>query len=392
MRDINSLQVLEMYQGHSDFVFALCFDSSFNLYSTGFDGSIKKWNIATRRVAFSFESRLISVASLAASGRILLVGLRGGGIISYSIENSFAFNAIFVNKQPVSSLLVLNGSVYGSGLDGLLVKFPEFPQRNISIVYNSGAEPLRSLTFNGRYLIVLSGENKAVLFSNDRLEKTVDLKTTLLCIAATESYLLAGARSGAVLSWNIENFELEFELKDHLAQVNDILVVEQRLFSASDDKAIIEWSLLERARVKVYQRVSANALGHLGPVNAFSYCSKALFSAGSDLSVRRWNTLTGRHEDVYFGFSKAVTAIICHNNSILAGSEDFSALMFRPSFNELSQASSSRALISTKENRRTRVIQKSQLAGSNGSSVLPIITGLVVSILFLVSLVSFLVY
>jgi WD40 repeat protein len=385
--------VLETYQGHSDFVFALCFDSSFNLYSTGFDGTIKKWNILTRKVAYSFESRFLSVTSLAASGPILLVGLRGGGIISYNIQNSYTFNVIHVNRQSVSSLQTVNGSVYGAGLDGLLVKFPEFPQRNISIIYNSRNETLRSLVLDSRFLILLSGENKVVFFSNDQIVKTVYLQTTVICIAATEKSLLAGSRPGSVFSWTIESFELEFELKGHFAPVNNILVVDQRVFSASDDKTIIEWSLQEKASKNVYKRLSASALGHLGPVNALSYCFGLLFSAGSDLSVRSWNTQTKKHEDVYFGFSKAVTSVLCHNSSIFAGSEDFAVLMFRASFSDIPQAAtSSRGFSTTKIHRRTRIIQKSQSIGSDGSSIQRIFVGLAVSLLFLLSLVSILIY
>ncbi|KAI3655286.1 hypothetical protein MP638_004220, partial [Amoeboaphelidium occidentale] len=59
-------------------------------------------------------------------------------------------------------------------------------------------------------------------------------------------------------------------------------------------------------------------------------CNDVLFSAGSDTTVRRWNIITGRHEDVYFGFTKSVTSVICYNSSVFAGSEDFSVLMFKP--------------------------------------------------------------
>jgi WD40 repeat protein len=393
VRDWNTLAVLELYQGHSDVVSALCLDTAFSLYSTGFDGTIKKWNMATRKVAFSYENRGNSVNALAASEGILLVGLRGGGIISYNIHDASALDTISFNTKPVSSLLSLNGSFYGAGLDGLLVKFREFSQTNTYIVYNSETESLRSLEFDGRNLIVLLGESNAVFFSNDQIVKTAELQTSLVCIAATNDFLLGGSRSGAVFSWNIETFELEFELKDHVAQVNFILVVGQRLFSASDDKTIIEWSLDDRVTVNTYQRLSANALGHLGPINSLSYSYGTLFSAGADLSVRRWNIQTGRHEDVYFGFSKAVTTVLFHNGSVFAGSEDFAVLMFRPSFNDLSQAStSSRTIISKSEIRRRRIVQRSQSIGSSNSSLLSIIIGLVVSIIFAASFIFLFVY
>jgi WD40 repeat protein len=179
-----------MYQGHSDLVYSLCFDSSNNLFSTGFDGSIKKWNMATGKVAYSFENRDGSGTSLSADGRLLLVGLRCGSINAYNIDDASALYTISINKQAISSLLALNGLVYGSGLDGLLVKFPASLLWNISTVYNSKDEQFRSLSLNSRYLILLSGETKALFFSDDKVVKTVDLQTALICMTSTENFLL----------------------------------------------------------------------------------------------------------------------------------------------------------------------------------------------------------
>ncbi|KAI3656263.1 hypothetical protein MP638_001588, partial [Amoeboaphelidium occidentale] len=80
VRDLYTLNVIEVLRGHSNYVSSLCFDESYNLYSTGFDGTIKKWNLITRKVAYSFESRVGSVTSLAAVGDHLYVGTQGGSI------------------------------------------------------------------------------------------------------------------------------------------------------------------------------------------------------------------------------------------------------------------------------------------------------------------------
>jgi hypothetical protein len=160
--------------------------------------------------------------------------------------------------------------------------------------------------------------------------KVIDFQIPLVSVAVSYSLILAGTKSGIIYSWDIETLQLAFELKGHISPVNNLLVDDDRLFSASDDKTIIEWSLGSKTRSQTFQRLSASALGHLGPVNSLSYCSDTLFSAGSDLTVRRWNTKTGKHDDVYFGFTKSVTAVECYNVSIFAGSEDFSVLMFKP--------------------------------------------------------------
>ncbi|KAI3655674.1 hypothetical protein MP638_003265, partial [Amoeboaphelidium occidentale] len=50
VRDLYTLNVIEVLRGHSNYVSSLCFDESYNLYSAGFDGTIKKWNLITRKV------------------------------------------------------------------------------------------------------------------------------------------------------------------------------------------------------------------------------------------------------------------------------------------------------------------------------------------------------
>ncbi|KAI3660853.1 hypothetical protein MP638_006610 [Amoeboaphelidium occidentale] len=385
VRDLYTLNVMKTYSGHSDYVTWLCFDDSYNLFSTGFDGTIKKWNLLARKVAYSFEIRSKAVTALAVSGKNLYVGTLGGNIFSYNTDDAKAVKELRYFNQRVTSLLVLNCSVYGSSLDGLLLKFIDGTKDVVSALYNSNLEPVRSLTANNNYVVSLHGEEKVVIFSNDSFRRTLDFPAVMVCIAATDRFLLGGTRSGVIYSWNIESFELSLELKGHISQVNHLLPVHQRLFSASDDKSIIEWSLKDGISINAYQRLSARVLGHLGSVNSLSFCFGTLFSAGSDLSVRRWNTATGRHEDVYIGFSDIVTSVTCINGSVFAGSEDFSVLMFRPVFDDLSRATtSSKALITTGKRKASRIVRGSQSHVSPETSILALTVGLVFLVILLV--------
>lgn len=141
---------------------------------------------------------------------------------------------------------------------------------------------------------------------------------------------MAGSKSGSIFGWQIDSLLFSFELKSHTSEVNFLLADRGSLYSASEDKTIIEWSIADKSQVRVLQRQSSSILGHLGPVNSLSICRGVLFSGSSDLSVRRWNLETGRHQDVYFGFTKPVTSVLCNNISVFAGSDDFSVLMFQP--------------------------------------------------------------
>ncbi|KAI3655667.1 hypothetical protein MP638_004245, partial [Amoeboaphelidium occidentale] len=321
VRTLNSLISFETYAGHVDIVSSLCFDEVFNLYSAGFDGAVKKWNIASRRVAFSFENKNGSVSTLGAYQNQLLVGLKSGRIDYYDTENAMSLISLYYHSNAVSSLVAFNDSVYSSSSDGAILKIST-GDRNYTNIYKSDQGPLSGLVVRNHYWIALQRDTKIIISStnlNSKAEKFIEFQTPLVSVAATESALLVGSKSGIIYAWSIETLQPAFELRGHVSPVNFLLVVNDRLFSASDDKTIIEWSLNSKTTSRTYKRLSVTALGHLGPVNSLSICTRVLFSAGSDNTVRRWNTQTGKHEDVYFGFTKSVTSVVCYNGSVFAG-------------------------------------------------------------------------
>lgn len=212
-------------------------DESFILYSAGFDGTIKKWNRAARRVAFSFEDRNSSVTALSASGFQLFVGLRRGSIVEYSIENALAIRSMEHHSRSVTSMFI-EDSVYSSGLDGSLSRFSLENEMSSTTLYTSDGNPIRSFSVNELYFVLIEEDtNIVLLFRNDTsiTPRTTRSQTPLICIAITESEIIVGARSGAIYSWSIESLELSFELKGHLGQVNHLLVVNRLLYSASSD-------------------------------------------------------------------------------------------------------------------------------------------------------------
>jgi hypothetical protein len=241
------------------------------------------------------------------------------------------------------------------------------------------------------FLIELQADVKMVLVPvnmNSESIRIIDFHTHLVCVAATDSVILAGSKSGIIYAWDIEKSQSVFELKGHISSVNSILIVDDRLFCASDDKTIIEWSLESRATSRSYKMVSSTALGHLGPVNSLSYCSDTLFSAGFDLAVRRWSTKTGKLDDVYFGFTRSVTAVMCYNGSVFAGSEDFSVLMFKPSPLQSKDATVNPSTTILKRNTKQGKIVRLQKA--EGSSIN--VTHIAVSLTAVVVVITILIF
>jgi WD40 repeat protein/tRNA A-37 threonylcarbamoyl transferase component Bud32 len=390
IRDLSTLAIIDTYRSHTDYVTSLCFDDTFTLYSASNDGSVKKWRMAARRIAFSFENRNDSVTALAAFGDQLFVGLRKGLIVKYSTLNASKFQSFDYHTREVKSLVSDGDLIYSAGLDGLIVQFSAVSYESFTVLHDARDQPLKSVTMNSMYLFALQEETKLVTLRKgfNRTISIRELEQPLVCITATDSEVIAGSRSGIIYAWNIENFDLEFELKGHVSQVNQVLIVDSRLFSASSDKAIIQWSLSSKNLIRVYERISASALGHLGPVNSISYCNGVLFSAGADLSVRRWNLQTGRNEEVYFGFSKPVTTVLYHNYSVFAGSEDFSVLMFKPNLPQSKDATVNPSTTILKRNTKQGKIVRLQRA--EGSSVK--VTQIAVSLTAVVFVITILIF
>jgi WD40 repeat protein len=332
------------------------------LFSSSGDGSVKKWNLASRKVAFSFENRNSSVTALAISDDLLVVGLKNGIINYFSIDNAILANTSSFHKKSITSLVSYDGEVYSSSLDGFIFKQSTRLRIARNLHINAEQRDVRSLMIFKSQLFAIRGASEIFSFQIDRngvVNTLINSTEPLLCIEVSDTLFIAGAKSGLILVWELETLTFRYYLRGHTSQVNSLLVHDDFLFSASSDKTIIKWSLEKRIIDLVLKRFSASALGHLGPVNYLAFCHGALFSAGADTAVRRWNVENGKHHDVYFGFSKSVTTVLCFNKSVIAGSEDSSVLLFRPIFAE-ETISTSTSLKSQRQTKPGKIIRKVQ--------------------------------
>ncbi|KAI3655965.1 hypothetical protein MP638_003455 [Amoeboaphelidium occidentale] len=136
-RDRKTLEVSGVFQGHSDIIFSLGLDEKSVLYSASFDGSCKRWNMATRKAAFSFEDRSGSVTSLSITGNILLVGTRRGIINSFDTFTALNINSLGLHTEAVTSLSVSDGQLFSSGMDGLILQSSLSYMNYTKVIYHT---------------------------------------------------------------------------------------------------------------------------------------------------------------------------------------------------------------------------------------------------------------
>jgi WD40 repeat protein len=388
-RDLMTLNVLQSFQGHKDNVMSLCLDEAGVLFSTGFDGSIKKWNMASRRVSFSYENRNGSVTALAATSGFLMVGTRQGLIISFDIRTAYIIKSTAHHQSSVTSLTLYDGMIYSTGRDGIVLAFRRADTSTSAALYDTESLPIASATLNMLNLIIVRGENEVIILprtnSSDSV-RSLNYALPIVSIAANDDMIFAGTKAGSIVVWSATSLQTLFYMEEHTSQVNYLLLTDSSLYSASNDKTVIKWSVEQRRKMIVFKRFSSTALGHLGPVNSLSLSGDTLFSAGSDLSTRRWNAQTGRHEDVYFGATKSVTTVFCFNGSVFAGSEDFSVLMYSPNL-PLNAATRNAISTSTKTKRevRRKIVSRTNYSGSESSQTVFLVGGIVASLIIAVT-------
>jgi WD40 repeat protein len=250
---------------------------------------------------------------------------------------------------------------------------------------------IRGLFITVDYVAFVKSETEILFRKNngsDYTFQTISAISPIISLTISSSFLLAGSRSGKIFAWSSKSGSFIFELQGHNSAVNDIILDGPTLFSASDDMMIIQWSLEERLAIKVLRRLSATSLGHLGPVNSLIICERALFSGGADLTTRRWNLNTGAHEDVYFGPTKAINSVLCHNQSVFSGSEDFAVYNYFPYFDVQKRSTVDAKISSSKKRRETLRVRLSGQDNQFGvsSDILAIISAAVMIVIITASL------
>jgi WD40 repeat protein len=336
-RDSATLEILETYSGHEDGVHSIAFDENFILFSCSYDGVIKKWNMASRTVAFSFEDRNSSITTLALHKSLLLVGTLVGDIRCFNLNDTTLFGTIDLHRGAVSSIAIQDDIVFSSGMDGKLLMFAGNEIMNVRVLCDS-ASPLQSLTLAFNSMITLTRGTEVIIWPQDgnfTSQNTIYASEPLTTLTVTKALIISGSKSGTIFAWDLRTYNLAFVLNKHTFQVNHLIAYNDMLFSASEDMTIMQWSLPGRQFVRAFQRTSNFNLGHLGPVNSLAICGGALFSGGSDLVTRRWNIETGKHQDLLVGHFKSVTSVLCYNNSVLTGSEDSAVFLFRPDLKDV---------------------------------------------------------
>ncbi|KAI3656186.1 hypothetical protein MP638_002323 [Amoeboaphelidium occidentale] len=398
---LESLEYPEMMSGYEVVVRSLTFNDQGILFLCSHDGS--------------------SVTYLAAVGDSLAVGMNAGGTNFYGISTATVSVSSTLHSHTVTSLVVVNGSIYSSSLDGSLVQESSvvvfndssLPIKSVGMWVNKVAcirllwlshynnirmiegcqanIPTKSITYSQNVWYAIRGESQ-IWGLKFQLKLISSLHEALRCITATESLILVGTKGGDVVGMDVNTGLKLFTLTDPTSQVNVVLTDGDYVFSASDDdhhKAFLVYEGMDCCVCEII----IEGIGPFGACQCNLYCRGTLFSAGVDLTTRRWNIDTTKHEDVYFGFSRKVTAVICYNATVFSGSEGTSVLMYIPQLPHEEVHTTTRPAVFTKikHNPKKVSVQKQTDGKQTATMYVVIIVIVVINALILVGILIYLV-
>ncbi|KAI3656233.1 hypothetical protein MP638_001689 [Amoeboaphelidium occidentale] len=366
-------EMFQTYLGHSGMVYSVSvYDGE--LYSTAPTGELFKWSIYDGTITKKFpEVHLSTISTLAYRSQTLFTGSYDTKVIKWdAVSGDILFRYSGTNSK-IRSVVSWKNFIVCGGDDG------EIRMWDASI---DSIDPFATFDNNLAFIITL------YVFEDNVFWETI-METTFsapddvtLCFAASKLSLYGGGYSGSIYQWNISSgIQIAF-FRAHSDQIISSQLTDEILYSGSLDITSKAWNTktLEIVRDFAASNPVSAVFIEAEFLIACAYTSVEMFSVISgenkvlviDLTVRRWSTITGKHVDVYFGFTKAVSTISCYNGSVFAKSADFSVLMFKPNLpHNQDGALQSRTTIPKRITNQKRIVRLSKAEG--GSMDFPLV-------------------
>jgi WD40 repeat protein len=264
--------------------------------------------------------------------KILAAGGKDCSIKLWDMDNEKIMSALLGHKNWIEGLSISRNNCYlVSGSDDKTVK-----------VWNLN---------EGKELFTLKGHTDVV---------------RSVAISKNCKWVVSGSNDKSVCIWSFNEQQLYIKLDQHKGHVSQVALIEDKLFSASYDKKIIEWKFGSFIENSVYNStdnilcfdVSKNPVqlvaglnngtinfwqyginkfeftGHTKKINAVKItCGNSqIISASSDKTVRLWSIVKRCQLQFFIDHSHCLTCLASLSDSlVVSGSDDFSMIVWNTS-------------------------------------------------------------
>lgn len=285
--------------GHKGAIYSLLLaPDKQSFFSVAGDGYLVHWPLlplGDGQVLAQLEGPIFSMALL--NKTEIVLGDQNGDIHLIDYPKKQLVQQKKAHKKGVFSLHPwTNNHFLSAGGDGQLSLWSKQTFRPKSS-WKLSHQSLRSISLSPDQSSLVVGGSQGHLFFLDA--QTFDLKqeipqahqSSIFCLAQTTNYLLSGGRDAFFRIWTQEQREELPTQAAHLFTVNDLAISPngRYLASASRDKTLKIWSLPDFKLLKV---IDAPRGGHINSVNALLWASdQLLLSASDDRSIIVWEVL-----------------------------------------------------------------------------------------------------
>ncbi len=215
--------------------------------------------------------------------------------------------------SPITSIVTDKDYVYFSTLKGDIYRIKIFTNRVTKL--NSLNTKIFQLEFNEvKYSLIARCKDKLVEINLDTFEKqTIKGSFSTFKISPNGEYIVFADRYGKITVINFENKEVVATIKGDNHIVNDMILTNELMITASDDRLIKTYALTTGSKLYFLR-------GHYGNVLklALTKNQKFLVSVGEDKKIVIWDLTKERK-------SKMITSLATITNLLL--SKDFSKII-----------------------------------------------------------------
>lgn len=302
MRKKIALRRKAQLSGHKAAVFTLAQGKSKqHLLSGAGEGWIVEWDLKNPelgRVIAQVEGNIFSLHYFP-EAEMVVAGTMYGGVHWVDLNNPANTLNIAHHQKGVYSMLPLDEHLFTGGGDGILTRWSVAERRSLESLQLSH-QSLRGMAYcqSRNEIAVGASDHQIYLLDATSLEvKAVIEKAhsnSVFCVAYTPdgNTLLSGGRDAMLRTWDLtQQNQMIQNLPAHRFTINDILWHPngQHFFTASRDKTIKVWDGHTFELLKVIEGIRDQ--GHLNSVNRLHWQADHLISASDDRSLLLWEIM-----------------------------------------------------------------------------------------------------
>lgn len=279
--------------GHRSAIYKLLdIPGSDKFMSLGGDGMVVEWRTDGHPdgLMLADAGEQMFTGKFLSSENWLIAGGMSGNIIWLDLNKKIIIRKMSQHKKSVFDIINLDEkrSVSASGDGSICIWNNEDQQLLLSVKVSS--QGLRKLLrVSDQYLLIGSSDGHIYQINVSTWEvecRYVAHDNSVFALALGDNHIYSGGRDALLKSWSWENNELvpQKVMNAHWYTINDIIWSGSGVFTASRDKKIRAWT----KDLDISGSLTFAENGHVNSVNTLILKENYLISAGDDRSIILW--------------------------------------------------------------------------------------------------------